>query len=164
MVGTLIAVISYWAIVFAFVVTDLETNEAEIDTTVSAAGPFALGLALVPFAFMALAFLSNNPRAAGATGKAMVVFVPSGLAFGLFGLPVGLVAGFSMGGAIALRIDAVHRMSLRWVAVGAAILYTFIIGLLSPQASLFAGGFIPFAASGLADMIAEYQAEQAAPG
>jgi hypothetical protein len=44
--------------------------------------------------------------------------------------------------------------------VTGAILYTFIVGLISPQASLFAGGFIPFAASGLADMISEYREEQ----
>ncbi len=161
MVATLISVISYWSIIFAFVVTDLEGNDIELDTSITAGGPFALGLALVPFSFMALAFLSNHPRAPGAVGKAMIVFVPAALAFGLFGLPVGLVASFGLGGAMALRLDEVHRIKLRWLMVTGAILYTFIVGLISPQASLFAAGFIPFAASGLADMISEYREEQA---
>lgn len=161
MLATLVAVVSYWSIIFAFVVTDLEGTEIELDTTVTGAGPFALGLALVPFAFIVLAFVSNHHRAPGAVLRAMLIAVPAALAFGLFGLPVGLVAGFGMGGAMALRLDETDQMRLRWLIVGGAVLYTFIVGLISPQASLFAGGFIPFAASGLADMISEYQAEQA---
>ena len=164
MVATLVAVISYWSIIFAFVVTDLEGTEIELDSSITAAGPFALGLALIPFAFLTLAFLSNHPRAPGAAFKAMMLSVPASLAFGLFGLPVGLVAGFGMGGVLALRLDDVHRLKLRWLMVFGAILYTFIVGLISPQASLFAGGFIPFAASGLADMISEYREEQAERG
>ncbi len=161
MVATLIAVVSYWSIIFAFVVTDLEGTEIELDSSITAAGPFALGLALIPFAFLTLAFVSNHPRAPGAAFKAMMLSVPASLAFGLFGLPVGLVAGFGMGGVLALRLDDVHRLKLRWLMVIGAILYTFIVGMISPQASLFAGGFIPFAASGLADMISEYREEQA---
>jgi hypothetical protein len=164
MVATLIAVVSYWSIIFAFVVTDLEGTEIELDSSITAAGPFALGLALIPFAFLTLAFVSNHPRAPGAAFKAMMLSVPASLAFGLFGLPVGLVAGFGMGGVLALRLDDVHRLKLRWLMVIGAILYTFIVGLISPQASLFAGGFIPFAASGLADMISEYREEQAERG
>lgn len=160
--ATFIAAVSYWSIIFAFVVTDLEGTEVELDTSITAAGPFALGLALVPFAFLALAFLSNHPRAPGAAGKAMFLSIPAALAFGLFGLPVGLVAGFGMGGVLALRADDVDRIRLRWFVVAGAVLYTFIVGLISPPASLFAGAFIPFAASGLADMISEYRAEQAA--
>ena len=160
MVATLVAVVSYWSIIFAFVVTDLEGTELELDSSITAAGPFALGLALIPFAFLTLAFVSNHPRAPGAAFKAMMISVPASLAFGLFGLPVGLVAGFGMGGVLALRLDDVHRLKLRWLMVTGAILYTFIVGLISPQASLFAGGFIPFAASGLADMISEYREEQ----
>lgn len=162
MVATLVAVVSYWSIIFAFIVTDLEGTEIELDSSVTAAGPFALGLALIPFAFVALAFVSNHPRAPGAVLRAMLVFVPAALAFGIFSLPVGLVAGFGMGGVLALRIDKVHRVRLRWLSVAGAVLYTFIVGVISPQASLFAGGFIPFAASGLADMISEYQAEKEA--
>lgn len=162
MIATLVAVVSYWSIVFAFVVTDLEGTELELDSSMTAGGPFALGLALVPFAFLALAFVSNHPRAPGAVFKAMMISIPAALAFGLFGIPVGLVAGFGMGGALALRLDEVHRMNLRWLMVTGAVLYTFVVGIISPQASLFAGGFLPFAASGLADMISEYRAEQAA--
>ena len=134
MVATLVAVISYWSIIFAFVVTDLEGTEIELDSSITAAGPFALGLALIPFAFLTLAFLSNHPRAPGAAFKAMMLSVPASLAFGLFGLPVGLVAGFGMGGVLALRLDDVHRLKLRWLMVIGAILYTFIVGLISPQA------------------------------
>ena len=94
MIATLVAVVSYWSIVFAFVVTDLEGTELELDSSMTAGGPFALGLALVPFAFLALAFVSNHPRAPGAVFKAMMISIPAALAFGLFGIPVGLVAGF----------------------------------------------------------------------
>jgi hypothetical protein len=162
MVATLIAVVSYWSIVFAFVVNDLEGTEIELDTSVSAGGPFALGLGVAPFAFLVLAFMSNNPSAPGATLRAMALSIPAAIAFGLFGIPVGLVAGFGFGGVLALRLDSVHQLKLRWISVFGAVVYTFVVGLISPQAALFAGGFIPFAASGLADMISEYQAEQAA--
>ena len=40
-----------------------------------ALGLFALGLSLVPAAFLALAFGSNHPRAAGATLRAMGLFL-----------------------------------------------------------------------------------------
>ena len=45
--------------------------------------------------------------------------------------------------------------------VTGAILYTFVVGIISPQASLFAGGFLPFAASGLADMLGHMDEEVA---
>ena len=72
--------------------------------------PIAFGLGLLPFVFIALAFLSGHPRAPGAAAKAM------GLCL-LVGIPVaaivpdavtGLVAGVGAGGAVALR-DVAHQ-------------------------------------------------------
>ncbi len=85
---------------------------------------------LIPFVFIALAFLSEHPRAPGAVVKAM------GLCL-LVGIPVsavagdavtGIVAGVGAGGIVALRSDEPHNWKARALGVAIAASYTFVLG------------------------------------
>ena len=72
-VATVVELVSFWAIIVG-VARGIEDEEAG-----SAAGPFALGFALVPFAFLVLAFMSSHRRAPGAVMRAMGVWLLAGL-------------------------------------------------------------------------------------
>ncbi len=74
---------------------------------------------MIPFVFVALAFLSEHPRAPGAAVKGMIVSL-------LVGIPVsalaqdavtGLVAGLGAGGIFAMRMDLSHTVKARAIAV-----------------------------------------------
>src|SRR5262245_1281888 len=74
-----------------------------------------VGLALIPFVFIVLAFMSQHPNAPAAAAKAM------GLSL-LIGIPVsalagdavtGIVAGVGAGGIVALRSEPVHNWKAR---------------------------------------------------
>src|SRR3977135_3911552 len=89
----------------------------------------ALGFTVIPFVFIALAFLSEHPMAASAAVKAMVFCL-------LGGLPVdaiagdaitGMVAGVGAGGVVALRADEGHNRRARVIAVVLASLYTLVL-------------------------------------
>jgi hypothetical protein len=159
MLATFVELFSYWLMLFADLATQVDADV--VNPPESGAGAFFLGLGLMPFAFIVLAFGSKHRNAPGAVAKAMIVSLLFGLALALFALPVGLVAGFGAGGVFALRLDEPHRPRLRWTMVAGATLYMFVVLLISPEAGLFAGGFLPFAAVGFADMLAEYQEERA---
>jgi len=158
MLATFVELFAYWLMLFADLATQVDDDV--VNPPEGGAGAFFLGLGLVPFAFIVLAFASRHRNAPGAVARAMIISVLFGLAFALFALPVGLVAGFGAGGVFALRLDEPHRPKLRWIMVAGASIYMFIVLLIAPEAGLFAGGFLPFAAVGFADMIAEYQAER----
>lgn len=122
-----------------------------------ALGLFALGLSLVPAAFLALAFGSNHPRAAGATLRAMGLFLLVSLpvVVVLDGL-VGMAAGLAAGGAVALDLDPdVHSRRWRWIAVGAMVAYLFVLRLIAVDYALLSGAVLPFAIHGLVDQAAE---------
>jgi hypothetical protein len=122
------------------------------------AGPFiAFGLCLVPFVFIALAFLSEHPRAPGAAVKAM------GLAL-LVGIPVsalaadavtGFVAGMAAGGIAALRPEPVSTLKARWIAVLAATVASFLLVRTAGEVALLLAPVFPFTSLGIADHLAE---------
>ena len=100
--ATLLLVPAYWGIVIGVVAVASDNPDAP-----PAGPPIALGLTLLPFVFIVLAFFSTHPRAPAAVLKAM------GLTL-LIGIPVsaiapdaitGLVAGIGAGGIAALRSD-----------------------------------------------------------
>ena len=62
----------------------------------------AFGLALVPFAFLALAFVSGHPSAPMATVKAMCLFL-------LIGIPVSAIAADAVTGLVAAAGAGGHR-------------------------------------------------------
>ena len=117
--------------------------------------------------FVALAFLSENPRAPAAVVKAMGLFL-------LVGIPVsaiaadavtGIVAGVGAGGIVALRADDAHNWRARALAVLAATAYTFVLVRTAGAITLLSAPVFPFTALGIADHLSEQRrAREAAQG
>jgi hypothetical protein len=157
LLATLLLAPGYWSLMAGLV--SVESDRA----SAPAAGPLiAFGLALVPFVFVVLAFLSEHPRAPGAVVKAM------GLTL-LVGIPVsaivgdavtGLVAGLGAGGVVALRADLDHTWKARALAVLAASAYVFVLVRLAPEAALVVTPALPFTCVGVADHVSERRRER----
>ena len=132
---------------------------SETDETLAGAsgGLLALGLAMVPFAFMALAFGSRHLRAPGAVLRAMGLFLLVGLPLAvLLNTVVGTMAGLAAGGVVALRReDDVHPVRWRWWAVVAATVYLMVLLVVAPEFALISGAVLPFTVLGLVDQAAE---------
>jgi hypothetical protein len=131
------------------------------------AGPYiAFGLALVPFVFIALAFLSEHPRAPGAVVKAMVLAL-------LVGIPVsalaadavtGFVAAIGAGGVAALRPETGSDWKARWIAVLAATVASFLLVRTAGEVALLIAPVLPFTSIGVADHLSERRREKEARG
>ena len=151
-IATLLLVPGYWAMLSGIVSAALDRKEAPN------AGPLlAFGLALLPFVFIALAFLSEHPRAPGAVIKAMVLAI-------LVGIPVsalagdavtGLVAGVGAGGIVALRADLEHTWKSRAAAVAVVTAFVFVMLRAEPEVAVLLAPILPFTGIGVADHIAE---------
>lgn len=121
------------------------------------AASLAFGLAVIPFIFLVLAFLSQNPRVPTSVLKAM------GLAL-VIGIPVsflsgdavtGIVAGAGAGGMATLRSDAPHATKPRVLGVLAATAYTFVLVQTVGAIALLPAPILPFTAIGIADQISD---------
>jgi hypothetical protein len=154
--ATLLLVVAYWSMLGGLV--SLASDDADAGGP-QAGAAIALGLSLIPFVFIALAFLSEHPRAATAVLKAM------GLAL-LVGIPVsgiaadavtGIVAGAGAGGIAALRADRPHTWQTRAVALAFATAYTFVLVRTIGAMALVPAPIFPFTALGLADHYAEWR-------
>jgi hypothetical protein len=161
LLATLVLAPAFWAIIFGMVSAASDAADAP------AAAPYiAFGLAVIPFVFVALAFLSEHPRAPGAAVKGMIVSL-------LVGIPVsalaqdavtGLVAGLSAGGIFALRMDLSHTVKARIIAVVAVTVYCFFLLRTVSGLALLIGPALPFTSLGIADHLSERrQAERSAP-
>jgi hypothetical protein len=151
--ATLLLVPGYWAMLAGLVVAN--TEDPGIDINPGAA--IALGLAVIPFVFVVLAFLSEHPRAPGAVIRAM------GLSL-LVGIPVsavagdavtGIVAGVGAGGIVALRADMAHSRKARAVAVLLAAAYTYVLVRAAGPVALLPAPILPFTGIGIADHLSE---------
>jgi hypothetical protein len=129
----------------------------------AAATAIAFGLALLPFVFIVLAFLSEHPRAPGAVTRAM------GLCL-LVGIPVsaiaadavsGIVAGVGAGGIVSLRADLPHDWRARATAVAIATGYTFVLARVAGPAVVIAAPVFPFTGIALADHWCEWRLARA---
>jgi hypothetical protein len=163
MVATLVLVLAFWALLAGLVA------EATDDSSGSAAEPnsalgLAVGLTVIPFVFVALAFMSEHPRAPGAVVRAMGWSL-------LVGIPVsalagdavtGIVAGVGAGGIQALRMDDPHNWRARAWAVVVASVYTLILVRVAGALVLLPAPIFPLTAIGIADHLSERRAEQAA--
>ena len=157
-VATLMLVPAYWALLAGIVAEAAGTADAGPNATAA----LALGLALIPFVFILLAFMSEQPRAAGAVVKAM------GLAL-LVGIPVsalaadavtGIIAGIGAGAIVALRADEAHNWRARALAVVAASVYTFVLVHTIGAFALLAVPVFPLTGIGVADHLSERRAER----
>lgn len=156
--STLLLVPAYWGIVAGVVAVASDSPDAP------PAGPsIAFGLALLPFVFISLAFLSAHPRAPSASVKAM------GLSL-LVGIPAaaiapdavtGLVAGIGAGGIAALRADVDGAWKARAIGVLTVSVYAFVMLRLVPDVALLLAPTLPFTCLGVADHLAERRSEKA---
>jgi len=160
LLATLVLAPAFWAIIFGMVSAASDAADAP------AAAPYiAFGLAVIPFVFVALAFLSEHPRAPGAAVKGMIVSL-------LVGIPVsalaqdavtGLVAGLGAGGIFAMRMDLSDRTKARIIAVVAVTVYCFFLLRTVSGLALLIGPALPFTSLGIADHLSERRAERSAP-
>ena len=151
--ATLVLAPACWAIL-AGVVTLVADDDGGMANPEAA---IALGLALIPFVFVVLAFASEHPRAPAAVVKAMALTVLVGLPVSAVAADVvtGLVAGVGAGGVVALRADPVHSVKTRAWAVLAASAYAFVMVRVAGPVVLVAAPVFPFTILGLADHLAE---------
>jgi hypothetical protein len=157
-VSTLVLVPAYLGIVAGVVAARSDRPDAP------APGPaIAFGLAFLPFVFVALAFLSGQPRAPSAVLKAMgwslLVGIP--VAALIPDLVTGLIAGIGAGGIPALRADLVDAWKGRAVAVVVISLYVIGMVRVLPDITLVLAPTLPFTALGIADHIVERRRERA---
>lgn len=155
--STLLLVPAFWSLLAGLV-----SVASDDDGGPPPAPAIALGLSLVPFVFIVLAFTSQHPRAPGAVLKAM------GLTL-LVGIPVsaiaadavsGIVAGIGAGGIVALRADAAHSRRSRIWAIAFATAYTFALVRVAGVIVLLSAPIFPFTAIGVADHLAERRLER----
>jgi hypothetical protein len=163
MVATLVLVPAFW-LLLAGLVAGAADDAAETEAAPNVAIALAVGLAVVPFVFVALAFLSEHPRAPGAVLRAMGWSL-------LVGIPVsalagdavtGIVAGVGAGGIQALRMDEPQNWRARALGVLVASAYTFVLARVAGGLVLLPAPIFPLTAIGIADHLSERRAEQAA--
>jgi hypothetical protein len=151
--ATLVLVPAYW-LLLAGIVSAAPDTEGGIANPAAA---IAAGLALIPFVFIALAFLSEHPRAPGAVVRAMGLSLLVGIPVSALAADVvsGIVAGVGAGGIAALRADADHSWKIRALAIAAATVYVFVLVRVAGPIVLLSAPVFPFTALGLADHLAE---------
>jgi len=155
-IATLLLVPAYWAMLAGIVANAVDDP---VDGGPNPGAALALGLALIPFVFIVLAFMSEHPRPPGAVVRAM------GLSL-LVGIPVsaiaadavtGIVAGVGAGGICALRMEPVHSWRARAVGVLIATIYTFVLVRTASVLVLLPAPVFPLTAIGLADHFTEWR-------
>ena len=157
-VATLVLVPGFWAMLAGFV-----SGSSEVEPGGPESGAaIALGLALIPFVFLALAFMSEHPRAPGAVLKAMGLFLLVGIPVSALAADVvtGIVAGVGAGGVVALRADLAHNWRSRAIGVVIAALYTFVMVRLAGPIVLLPAPIFPLTAIGIADHLSERKRER----
>lgn len=156
-VSTVLLAPAYWAMLVGLIALGSDDSGVSEGT---AAGALALGLAIVPFVFIALAFSSWHPSAPGAVVVALLLFAVVGIVVSALAADAvtGLVAAAGAGGVVALRADVVHVRKHRVVAVVIAAAYAFTLARTLPGAVVVVGPAFPFTALGMADHWSERQA------
>jgi hypothetical protein len=158
-IATLLLVPGYWSLV-----TGLVAEGSHEESAPFAAPYIAFGLVLLPFVFLALAFLSEHPRASGATAKALLLTILVGAPIsGLAGDAVtGFVAGVGAGGIVAIRADVAHNWKARAIAVIAVSACVFILLRSTTIVALLLAPVLPFTSIGVADHLSERRREREA--
>lgn len=161
LLATLVLAPAYWSLLVGLVAG------ASSDADAPAAAPFvAFGLALIPFVFVALAFLSEHPRAAAAVVKAMLLTLAVGVPVSALAADgvTGLVAGIGAGGVVALRGDEGETWKARALAVAVTAAYVFVTVRIAGDVVLIVAPALPLSAIGVADHLSEGRKERQARG
>jgi len=160
--ATLVLVPAYWFILAGLVSAASDTPDPAPDP---AAG-LAFGLALIPFVFIVLAFVSEHPRAPAAVFRAMTLALLVGITVSAVcaDAVTGIVAGVGAGGVVALRADADHNWRARALGVVFAAVYTFLLVRMASSLALLPAPIFPFTAIGVADHLSERRRAAELPG
>lgn len=120
-----------------------------------------IALALAPFVFVIVGFVSRNPRAPKRVLWAMGLLVVLGLSIGLIAPVLGAAAGFGVGVALTLNpLDLPDLMRNRMIAVGFAVAYTLLLLIVATPAGVFTGALLPPLIVGLADEFSAWRASR----
>jgi hypothetical protein len=129
------------------------------------AAPYiAVGLCIIPFVFVVLAFLSEHPRAPGAVVWAMLLTLAVGIPVSAVAADAvtGFVAGVGAGGVVALRSDLHHDWKMRTLAVALVSAYVFVLVRTVPGVALLVAPALPFVSIAVADHLTERRKERRA--
>ena len=143
--ATAVVVVSFWSVVWS-IAASVEGGEV--------AGAWALGVALIPFAFLVAAFGSGNPRASGAVVWALVISVGVGGVLLLLGPATALIGGYAAGATVTVRETEETSIRRRlWFAVGVVVITALTISFVPALGLAMAPG-LPFTAPLIADRTA----------
>jgi hypothetical protein len=158
-VGTILVVIAYWSMLAGLVTEALDEQDEAVSHP---AALIAFGLALIPFVFIVVAFMSEHPRAPGAVVKAMGLSLLVGITVSaVAGDAVsGIVAGVGAGGAVALRPEPLVGWRPRAAAVAIATVYTFVLVRTAGPLALLSAPVFPLTSLGLADHYVEWKRQR----
>jgi hypothetical protein len=159
--ATLLLVPAFWAMLAGLVTIASEDGEAAADAP-QAGAALAFGLALIPFVFVVLAFMSEQPRAPTAVLKAMGLCLVVGIPVSALAADAvtGIVAGAGAGGIAALRADTPDGWKARAVAVLIGAAYTFVLVRMVGAVALLPAPVFPFTGIGVADHFVEWRDAQ----
>jgi hypothetical protein len=151
--ATLLLVPAYWSMLAGLVSAASPSEEPLPNPGAS----LAFGLAIIPFVFVVLAFMSEHPRAPGAVVRAMGLSLLMGVTVSALAADAvtGIVAGVGAGGIVALRADPDHNWRARALAVAFAVVYTFVLVRVASSLALLPAPIFPFTAIGIADHLSE---------
>jgi hypothetical protein len=157
-VATVLLVPAYWSMLAGAVGFALD----EADDEPNAPLLFALGLSIIPFVFIVLAFMSEHPRAPSASARAIGLALLVGLLVSVVTIDAvsGMVAGVGAGAICALRPEPGHGLRPRIVAVAIATAYTFVLVRTVGAIALLPAPVFPITAVGLADHFVEWRRER----
>ena len=142
----MILLFSYVAYAGAFVVSG---DGAGFDTD---PGLVVIALAMVPLVFIAVAFISRNPRARGRVLQSVGLLLVIGLVAGLISPIVGAAAGYGAGIAVSLHpVNVEGCLRRRLIGVVLALIYMSALLVFIPAAGLIAGAIVPGLMVGFAD-------------
>ena len=153
--ATVLELVSFWAVIYGMARSTAEEGSVAAG---AAGGAFSLGVSLVPFAFLVLAFGTNHPRAPGGVLKAMGFFLIIGFPLILFVDPAtGLATGFGLGAIAAMRLEPEHSWKARlWWVIGFAV-YVFVLVKIEVTAGpgLLTASLLPFVTVAFADWVVD---------
>ena len=151
--ATLLLVPAYWSMLAGLVAAASDAK----DPLPNPGAALALGLAMIPFVFIVLAFTSEHPRAPAAVFQAMVLALVIGSVVSALAADAvtGIVAGVGAGGVFALRADVDHNWRARALAVVFAVVYVFVLVRVASALALLPAPIFPFTAIGVADHLSE---------
>ena len=156
--ATLLLVPAYWSVMYG--VLTFAADETDRPSGASGAAALAFGLAVIPFVYIVLAFMSLHPRAPMAVVKAMTMTIVVGAPVSALAVDAvtGLVAGIGAGGICALRTDDLESTRSRIYGVATVAFYVFVLVRLVAPAAVLAAPILPFTVIGLIDHLAQRRA------